>query len=173
MAYRKLTQEVIDTITSELRIGMQASSALRSTVFPSRVFSVRKICEKAGISHTTFYRWMREYRSIKQHKGRLTDSEKQVLSFGCAVEAVETEIHLFEKYWFAEELAALLLGESEEKLEASLIEETTPESEEIDSTAKKRGKTDVSSWEALTDQLTGGIRCVEFDVSNFTKKHVN
>ena len=88
MAYRKLTQAVIDTIVSELTEGRQACFALRSIGCPVRVFSLRSVCEKAGISHTTFYRWMREYHALKGRKGQLTDSELQVLSFGRAVEGV-------------------------------------------------------------------------------------
>ena len=46
MAYSKLTSFVIDALVSELRETTRASS-------------VRCICAKAGISHTTFYRWLR------------------------------------------------------------------------------------------------------------------
>ena len=173
MAYRKLTQMVIDTIVSELRIGKQACHAFRSIGCPVRLFSLRSVCEKAGISHTTFYRWMREYHALKGRKGQLTDSELQVLSFGRAVEGVAVEINRFEKYWSAEEFEARLFGETDEELEALRLEETVPEDEEIDSIAETREESDASSWEELTDQLTGGIRLVEFDMPNFTKKQVN
>ena len=183
MAYRKLTQAVIDTIVSELREGRQACFDLRSIGCPVRVFSLRSVCEKAGISHTTFYRWMHEYRALKGRKGQLTDSELQVLSFGravegvavegVAVEGVAVEIDRFKEDWSAEEFGALLFGETDEELEDLLLGETVPEDEEIDSIAETREESDASSWEELTDQLTGGIRLVEFDLPNFTKKHVN
>ena len=178
MAYRKLTQMVIDTIVSELREGRQAYFTLRSIGCPVRVFSLRSVCEKAGISHTTFYRWMREYHALKRRKGQLTDSELQVLSFGravegVAVEGVAVEIDRFKEDWSAEEFGALLFGETDEELEDLRLEETVPEDEELDSIAETREESDASSWEELTDQLTEGIRLVEFDMPNFTKKHVN
>ena len=173
MAYRKLTQAVIDTIVSELTEGRQACFALRSIGCPVRLFSLRSVCEKAGISHTTFYRWMREYHALKGRKGQLTDSELQVLSFGRAVEGVAVEIDQFKEDWSAEEFGALLFGETDEELEALRLEETVPEDEELDSIAETREESDASSWEELTDQLTEGIRLVEFDMPNFTKKHVN
>ena len=116
---------------------------------------------------------MREYHALKGRKGQLTDSELQVLSFGRAVEGVAVEIDQFKEDWSAEEFGALLFGETDEELEALRLEETVPEDEELDSIAETREESDASSWEELTDQLTEGIRLVEFDMPNFTKKQVN
>ena len=120
------------------------------------MFSVRSVCKKAGISHTTFYRWIRAYRLIKWREGQLTDAEQQVLSFGDAIEAV---IDRLIDDVSAEALAALLFGDIFSEIEG--IDTTqTPEA------------SDPSAWEDLTEALTEGIRLVEFDVPNFTKKHV-
>ena len=158
MTYRKLTQEVIDTIVSELAESRQPRHAFGSTSFQYRTFSVRSVCKKAGISHTTFYRWIHAYRLIKWREGRLTDAEQQVLSFGDAIEAV---IDRLMDEASAEALAVLLLGDAY-LLEIPGIDTTeTPEA------------SDPSSWEELTEALTEGIRPVEFQEPNFTKKHVN
>ena len=158
MAYRKLTQEVIDTIVSELAESMQPRHTFGSTGFRYRMFSVRSICKKAGISHTTFYRWIRAYRLIKWRKRRMTESELQVLSFG---HAIETVIDRFLGDVSAEALEFLLLGDIFSEIEG------------IDATAEMSEASDPSSWEELTEELTGGIRLVEFDIPNFTKKHVS
>ena len=157
MAYRKLTQEVIDTIVSELLTqSMQPRHVFGSIGFRYRMFSVRSVCKKAGISHTTFYRWIRAYRLIKWRERQLTDAEQQVLSFGDAIEAV---IDRLIDDVSAEALAALLFGDIFSEIEGIDTTET-PEA------------SDPSAWEDLTEALTEGIRLVEFDVPNFTKKHV-
>ena len=87
MAYSKLTPAVIDPLICELRDATRKRAACLSVGLSIRWSSVRSICEKAGISHTTFYRWLRAYGSLKHRKGRLTASEKLLGKFGRAVAA--------------------------------------------------------------------------------------
>ena len=148
MAYCKLTQSTLDLIVSELKTSVQHHRRLCSAGIRLRSFSLRAICENAGISHTTFYRWMRAYRSLK-HKKRLTDTEKRLRAFGKAVDAVYRDLEVVNET--LTESPCTRLPSMSKPCRKEQVEGHQP-----------HPQTDISEIEARTDALTGGIRCVKF-----------
>ena len=141
MAYRKFTQTAVDVIVSELKTGVQHHRKPCSAGIGWRAFCVRAICKKAGISHTTFYRWMRAYRSLR-YKKRLTETEKRLRVFGQAVDAVYRKL----------EVVNQPLSESS----LSLIPSMSISRNKVKVDKQRQPQTDISAIEARTDALTGG-----------------
>jgi transposase-like protein len=158
MAYSKLTPAVIEPLICELRDATQTRVACLSAGLSIRWSSVRSICEKAGISHTTFYRWLRAYGSLKHRKGRLTASEKLLGKFGRAVEAY-LAVDAGVKEVGAQTLETLKASRRLRRGKASV----SPPPEE---------HPDLSAFEARTDELVGNFGNVTaFDMPKLSLKN--
>ena len=115
--------------------------------------SVRCICAKVGISHTTFYRWLRAYDSLKQRKGRLTASEKLLRQFGRAVEA----------YIAVDSSAKSVGGKPLLMLKPSRLPRRN--------VAPTPAHPDLSAIEARTDTLVGEVGGVDLKFPQFSLKN--
>ena len=158
MAYSKLTPAVIEPLICELRDATRKRAACLSVGLSIRWSSVRSICEKAGISHTTFYRWLRAYRSLKHRKGRLTASDKLLGKFGRAVEAY-LAVDAGVKEVGAQTLETLKASRRLRRGKASVS--PPPEAHP-----------DLSAFEARTDELVGNLGNVTaFDMPKLSLKN--
>ena len=157
MAYSKLTPSVIEPLICELRDATRKRAACLSVGLSIRWSSVRSICEKAGISHTTFYRWLRAYGSLKHRKGRLTASEKLLGKFGRAVEAY-LAVDAGVKEVGAQTLETL---KASRRLRRGKARVSPPEEHP-----------DLSAFEARTDELVGNFGNVTaFDMPKLSLKN--
>ena len=158
MAYSKLTPAVIAPLICELRDATRKRAACLSVGLSIRWSSVRSICEKAGISHTTFYRWLRAYHSLKQRKRRLTTSEKLLGKFGRAVEAY-LAVDAGVKEVGAQTLETL---KASRRLRRGKARVSPPPEEHPD----------LSAFEAQTDELVGNLGNVTaFDIPKLSLKN--
>ena len=158
MANNKLTPAVIETLICELRDATRMRAACLSAGLSIRWSSVRSICEKAGISHTTFYRWLRAYRLLKQRKGRLTASEQLLGEFGRVVETY------------------LAVDASVKEVGAQTLETFKPSrrsrSSKVAVSPPPEEHPDTSAFEARTDALVGNLgNLVAFDIPKFSLKN--
>ena len=158
MAYSKLTPSVIDPLICELRDATRKRAACLSVGLSMRWSSVRSICEKAGISHTTFYRWLRAYGSLKHRKRRLTASEKLLGKFGRAV-AAYLAVDAGVKEVGAKTLETL---KASRRLRLGKARVSPPPEEHPD----------LSAFEARTDELVGNFgNLVVFDMPKLSLKN--
>lgn len=202
----KLNKPLVDCLLQEL----ESFSKLRLL----NKGAIRCVCHKVGISHTTFYRWLREYRClVSKKKQRHRGQEKILFDFGRAAErllwqarcAAEKEVsasdlfeietiiaaeraHLRDAFMNSEEMSTNF-SDKIEKIEAlsSYLEVKYAYQDAVyDEVSKRRGLVFCSDainervkksaevetdWEALTDQVTGGVGYVEF-VEEKTRKDV-
>lgn len=153
LTYSKLTDEVMGVILSKLSSRLKVRHQSFSLGFRFWV-DIRGICKEVGISHTTYYRWLRVGRSLFGKRG-LTDTEKRLRAFARAVEKL-----MHQKFVSAED--------SVPKVDAFgtslLSKQQSPISD--DSHLSQTDDKDVSEIEQLTDELTGGVRCVEYRITN-------
>ena len=153
MAYSKLTASFIDALISELRVATRSRGKFMSVGLPMHLLSVRYICTKAGISHTTFYRWLRVYGSLKQRKERLTASEKLLCQFGRAVEA-----------YIAVDSSAKTVGGKP----LLILKPSRPPRRNVASTP---AHPDLSAIEARTDTLVREVGGVDLKFPQFSLKN--
>ena len=163
MANCKLTEAVIDTLISELQIAID--SGVES-------LPIRLICKKAGISHTTFYRWLRAYRSLKGQRGRLTASEKLLRKLGSVFDAYIQAITAARKARsLSRFMIARLMGRfgrimSDENRRSKAIEAA------IDASPPPQEAPKLSALEKRTDELVGDLgKVAVFDISQFSLKN--
>ena len=167
MAYYKLTQTIVDKFIEVFEVAVVFRRERHPILGPlfSRG-SIRRICREVGISHTTFYRWLREYRALvakdkKHHKGQ----ERTLISFGRAVESMlsdsgdsgrsETSIPSFDDLFSF----------------GDVLDQDVLQTEDTSDSLDADENDEVSAFEALTDELTGGVRLVEFDLK-YSRKDV-
>ena len=151
MTYSKLTPAVIEPLISHLQRATQS----RGEVLMYQP-SVRSLCAKVGISHTTFYRWLNASRAIPPRKRRLTASEQLLRAFGRAVEA---SLEVSEDGLLSD-LKSIL---------GSLAERTSPPPDTPPDRPAEHP--DLQGFEARTDALVCGGGVVEFDVPRFSLKN--
>lgn len=194
--YYKLNKTLIERLLKELEVF----SKLRLI----RKGAIRSVCKKVGISHTTFYRWLREYRLlVAKGKQRHRGKEKTLVDFGRAIERLFSEARSVGEVdpslsdLFA--IQEILQSEFDDLLKERFVSSegmqtcTADDLEVLASymnisgayqdsvhnylfkqlkfgfcggTMDVRGKKsnqDDTDWEALTDQVTGGIGFVEFE----------
>lgn len=158
MANSKLTPVVIEPLVCELRDATRRRSAYLSMGLSIRSSSVRSVCKKAGISHTTFYRWLRAYRSMKQCKRRLTASEKLLVKFGRVVETY------------------LAIDVSVKEVDAQPLEmlkpSRRPRSSKSPVSPPAEERPDLLAFEARTDALVGNLgNLAAFETPKFSLKN--
>lgn len=171
MAYSKLRSEIIEPLIEALDTATQQQSGLKSVGLSLCLSSVRGICEQAGISHTTFYRWLKASRRIPKGKRRLTQEEKLLRKFSRAVEAYEqTRVRLLaEKAGFG-----ALLGSA---FGADVLQSPIDLSDEMENPgvlqpeAPEEAPSELDALESRTDELVGRVGEVVFDVPNFSLKN--
>ena len=94
MAYQKLTQSVLTLLETELAAHLHMARVWAAYGEKLGVFSVRGICKKVGISHTTYYRWLRAYRALVGARGPFTERQKLLCKFGEIVDQVQQEVSI-------------------------------------------------------------------------------
>lgn len=170
-SYPKLTDEVIDMIFSKLSSRLKIRRKCLSLGLRFGV-DIRWICKEVGISHTTYYRWLRMGRSLFG-KRCLTETEKRLRAFARGVEKQMREYSVPTKDTVSVE-DSVPAADTVPKLDSletfSSMSQTSPfvpgdKHENLFQTNSR----DVSDIEQLTDQLTGGVRCVEFKVKDSLK----
>ncbi len=87
MAYAKLTPSLVDAFIKEFEVVATADLIGQSAV-SVRKLSIRAICEKVGVSHNTFYRWLRAYRALVARDKKGQEQEQTLIAFGEAVETM-------------------------------------------------------------------------------------
>lgn len=157
MANSKFTSSVMSAFISELASGLKGLCSSRSHY-------LRAVCEKVGISHTTFYRHMRRYRALEKCDRPLTSEEKSLVLFGRQVDTLVSQLRVNRRQRnlrtvmkslnniFAENAAAEAFYRQAEATKKHRVEKAMRE--------KKEKK--ISSWEQRTEQITSGMRCFEF-----------
>jgi len=187
--YYKLNQTLIDRLIEEFEVFLKLRLIHKG--------AIRDVCKKVGISHTTFYRWIGEYRLlVAQKKQRHRGKEKTLVDFGRAIDRLFSEaMSVGEKEPSLSDLFALqeiLQTEVNDLLKKRGMpsEDMTTYSAYQDGVHKsvfnrrefgfcggamdasvKKSHQDETDWEALTDQVTGGIGFVEFE-DNSSRKDV-
>ena len=163
MANCKLTPAVIDVLISELQIAID--SGVES-------LPIRSICKKAGISHTTFYRWLRAYRLLKGRRGRLTESEKLLRNLGCAFDAyIQASTAARKAKCLSRHMGSRLMGrlkrlESYENRRYKAIEAS------LGVSPSPREDPKLSALEKRTDELVGDRgKVAVFDLAQFSLKN--
>ena len=159
--YYKLTDEVIKAFKYALNSSLKRCLLGRSIGLSSNI-DIRDVCGKAGISHTTYYRWMRAYGALSGKRG-LTDTEKRLRQFGRAVD------NAFAKLGnppMSLQKQSLLSYRKLVSFPKKGPETSVPSMSSSVSVPKALG---ISDWEQITDELTGGVRCVEFVVKDSLK----
>lgn len=79
--YYKLNETLIERLIEEFEAILKLRFIHKG--------AIRSVCKKVGISHTTFYRWLREYRLlVAQGKQRHRGKEKTLVDFGRAIERI-------------------------------------------------------------------------------------
>lgn len=155
MAYSKLSHQMVDKVISAL--GESLKWHLVLSVLDDRRqrrFCVRTICDKSGISRTTFYRWMREYQAIPALPLR-TERQQLLYRFGRAVDAAFLPLSKVPPASLPAEVSMIL---EMEKVWLKITRDR--EDNEMPQCASSEDA--ISKIETLTDELTGGIKCVEF-----------
>ena len=156
MANSKLRTEIVELLILELRSATQQQSRLVSVGLSLRPSSVRGICEQAGLSHTTFYRWLKASRAIQVGTRCLTQEEKLLRKFSRAVETYEqTRLHLREKKAgggllgsaFRADVLQSVIDLSDEMEDSGVLQPEVPE----------EGSCELSAFESRTDELVGSV----------------
>ena len=162
MANSKLRPEIVEPLILELRSATHQPSLLMSV----GLSSVRGICEQAGISHTTFYRWLKASRGIPAGKRGLTQEEKLLRKFSRAVDAYEqTRVSLR----VANAGFGALLGSA---FGAEVLPSPIDLSNEMEtSDILKEAPSELNALESRTDELVSSMGEVVFDVPDFSLKN--
>ena len=167
MAYYKLTEAIVDKFIEVFEVAVvfrRERHPIRGPLF-SRV-SIRDICCVVGVSHTTFYRWLREYRVlVAKGKKRYSGQERILISFGRAVESMLSDSGDSGRSETAIPSLDDLFSFGDVLDQDVLQTEATSDSLDADDADE------VSVFEALTDELTGGVRLVKFDLK-YSRKDV-
>lgn len=155
MAYRKLTAEVVEALLSLLEMPLAMGY---------RLYSVRGICEKVGISHMTFYRWLSAYRHLKDAEKPTAAREALLLKFGRGVDAYLRLPFLSVARSGAASAVASDLG--------VFANTEGMGSEGVDAAPQAAApQTDaIRKWEKRTTALAGSAEFSEFDAPDFSLK---
>ena len=163
VAYYKLTDALIKVFKSALKPECK-QYWIDLKCYATFSICIGDVCKKAGISRMTYYRWMRAYRALSGKRGR-TETEKRLRAFGRAVdEAFATLATLNSQSEKKKEL--LLSGMPLMSFSKSV---DTPFVDSTSSVGSVPTELGISEWEQMTDELTGGVRCVEFAVKDSLK----
>lgn len=158
MAHVKFTKSVRQSILSELDTFLNAS------IFSTRIQNVRVLCEKVGISHTTFYRQRRKSRSLEMSTHALSQEERDLISFWQRVEVLLAQLRLnCQTCNLTQMLNAIesdYAEEAQEEKEWRKYEKKERQKYENEQTRKRQQK--IESTEQRTEQLTGGIGAFAF-----------
>ena len=146
MAYHKLSQSLIATIVSKLNAGIRFGIRYAWLGRPYSV-NIRVLCKRVGISHTTYYRWLREYKALKYKRG-LSDHQKLVRAFGRRVAAADRKI------------AALPTSQAIEHQRLPLVKHTQTETRHRP-LQDESDCPNIAAIEKKTAELTAGIRGIE------------
>lgn len=157
MGSPQLTESMIDQILTEFRNQMKISERFLSKGIPTRLYSVRDLCDTVGISHTTFYRWLRAAAALKG-KRVLTQREQLLRQFGKGIDKIQRK---------AADIRSLPMGSNGSKILRSFLKHRAEVSKRSVPVAKE--PSDATDWDALTDELTAGVKSVEFDVLDSLK----
>lgn len=87
MAYSKLTPSLVAAFIKEFEVVATADQ-IGHPVGSVRKLSIRAICERVGVSHNTFYRWLRAYRALVTRGEKGQEQEQTLIAFGEAVETM-------------------------------------------------------------------------------------
>lgn len=86
MAYSKLTPSLVDAFIKAFEVVATGDMIGQSAV-SVRKPSIRAVCEIVGVSHNTFYRWLRAYRALVAI-GKKGQEQENLIAFGEAVETM-------------------------------------------------------------------------------------
>ena len=160
----KLTDETIDIILSKLANSLKLRQEAFSLGLCLRL-DIRNICQEADISHATYYRWLKAGRSLFRKRG-LTDREQRLRAFARGVEKLMRKYAISnEKFVPSADIIPKL-----EALQRSVSTDTgrivcSDKHEDLSKTIDQL----LSEIEQFTDQLTGGVRCMEFKSKDLLK----
>ena len=160
--YSKLTSEVVDTLICELRQATRFRREAFSVGLSMGLSSVRSICREVGISHTTFYRWLKAYRGLKQRHEGLTPAEELLYDFGSAAEAY-LEVSSTSGIIGSNDLAPVIASHD-------AVASEPPETPD-DSSPSQNEDPKLSALESRTDELVSSVGEVVFDVPYFSLKN--
>lgn len=87
MAYSKLTPSLVDAFIKAFEV-VSTGDMIGQPAVSVRKPSIRAVCEKVGVSHNTFYRWLRAYRALVATGKKGQEQENTLIAFGEAVETM-------------------------------------------------------------------------------------
>lgn len=154
MANHKFTADVKAAFLEALGTGVGDGVVSRSNY-------LRAVCEKVGISHTTYYRHMRKYRALVERGEPFTDTERELVDFGHQVDALVRQLRNKRGRWNLR-AAQKILGKifaDDAKYEREYYR--SKQTQRQRATQRKKEKK-LKIVEQQTDQLTQGIGYFEF-----------
>lgn len=158
MSHVKFTKSVMESILSEL------DAFLKSSVFSTRIQNVRVLCEKVGISHTTFYRQRRKSRSLEMSNRPLRQEERDLISFWQRVEVLLAQLRLncqtCNLTRVLNSIESYYAEDAQEEKEWRKYENKERQKYEKAEMRKRQQK--IERTEQRTEQLTGGIGAFAF-----------
>lgn len=165
MAYSKLTQSWLDQACAILDSLVYRGRELAARDISFRI-GIRGVCHKLGLSHTTYYRWMRAYHALSGDSSSYTDSEVRLFAFGSAIESAFSAFSVFREVGSGGDVRSAL-GSMMKSIERSDRYVSCVN-------AKHRAKRDkqLRSLESKTYQVSRGRGHVTFASPRFTKKRV-
>lgn len=165
MAYSKLTQSWLDDACATLDALVCRGRELAARGISYRL-SIRGMCCELGLSHMTYYRWMRAYHALSGDFSDYTDTERRLFAFGSAMESALSEFAGFRQV-----CSGLDVGSELRSLMKSVDREGACE---YSAHAKRRAKRDkqLTAWERKTCRMSRGRGYVSFASPRFTKKRV-
>lgn len=158
MGSPKLTEAMVDQILTKLRERPSVTSGFLALGIPIRLYCVRDICEEVGISRTTFYRWLRAAAALRYKRG-LTQREQLLRQLGRGIKKIV-------------EKAASVKKQSPPKYNQSMLfGHVSKQRRAVPNTSDPvvKAPSDASKWESLTDELTSGIRSIDFEAIDSLK----
>lgn len=151
MAYNKLSQTLIDEFIDILQKDVILHLSNPFVFNKNSTLSIRRICRTVGICHMTYYRWIKEYKTIPADATELTHRQQLLKSFGDAIAKAQEN--------------AELNANSMDRTDTPEIQHKTnkkTQNKENVNTDEEKEKIDIKHWETLTAQLTGGTQCFEY-----------
>ena len=155
MASPKLNETIINEILSALQRRVNSGINLLSVGISTRLYSIRALCNEVGISHTTFYRWLRAGAALGGKSG-LTQREQLLQAFWIGVEDILGEVKALK----SQNVSADRMQHLSHNQRPDISQTPEPIAKE---------SSEVSEWEARTEELTAGIASFDFEAIDSRK----
>lgn len=164
MAHAKFTKDVQSEILSELEGFMQQTILYTSD-------NIRSVCEKVGISHTTFYRQMQRYRTLEKSNKPITQQETDLVAFGQRVETLLTQLQFKRQssnIWSLLKTMGNIVNQHA-KEEADFEKSVAKQNRNAENNKMRKQQKKITDTEQRTEQLTKGMRAYQFKTEKSLK----